>query len=170
VATALKRGDADRKKFPFIGYTDTVSDCAYWKFAPVTRTIDLTGVPPMLMFQSEGDPATAYEGAVAAHHKTADHTRLVSVDNEGQHGLYIGGPSPCVDTFGDAFLFSGILPAADQVCTTDPLPGDSKVYPLDGPLDGRSYAIAGRVRTPRTAVRPSGLELRRSEAARHSLG
>jgi pimeloyl-ACP methyl ester carboxylesterase len=170
VASALKRADADRKKFPFIGYTNTVSDCAYWKFAPVSRTVALTGVPRMLMLQSEGDPATAYEGAVAAHRRSADHTRLVSVDNEGQHGLYIDGPSPCVEGFGDAFLFSGVLPDADQICTTSPLPGDSRVYRLNGPVDGNSYAIDARTRPPKTAVRPSGLVLRRAEAARHWLG
>ena len=82
----LKRADADTKKYPFVGYTNTLGMCNYWKFTPLTRTIDLAGVPRMLMFDSEGDPATAYEGALAAHKKTAAHTRLVSVDNEGQHG------------------------------------------------------------------------------------
>ena len=61
----------------------------------------------MLMFQSEGDPATAYEGALAAHRRTAGNTVLVRVDNEGQHGLYIDGPSPCLERIGDTFLFSG---------------------------------------------------------------
>jgi hypothetical protein len=92
------------------------------------------------------------------------------VDNEGQHGLYIDGPSPCAEKFGDDFLFSGVLPAQDQICTTSPLPDDSKVYPLNGPVDGNSYAIDARLRTPKTAVHPSGLDLRRAEAARHSLG
>ena len=92
----------------------------------------------MLMFQSEGDPATAYEGALAAHRKTASKTVMVSVDNEGQHGLYIDGPSTCLEKIGDTFLFSRLptLPARDTRCATSPLPDDRKVYPLSGPVSG----------------------------------
>ncbi len=102
------------------------------------------------MIQSEGDPATAYEGALAAHQSTADHTRLVSVNDEGQHGVYLAGPSPCAERIGDAFLFNGVLPAEDKVCGTTPLPRDKKVYALKGPLDGKSYSIA-----PHAVVGPS---------------
>jgi pimeloyl-ACP methyl ester carboxylesterase len=167
LATLLKRADADAQTFPFVGYTDTVGDCAYWRFAPMSRTVDLIGAPRLLMFQSEGDPATAYEGAAAAHRRTVDLTRMVSVDNEGQHGLYIDGPSPCVDTIGDAFLFAGVLPAEDRVCTTDPLPGDTKVYPLNGPVDGNSFAIDARKRARQSFEPTSGLVRRRAAAARH---
>lgn len=132
-----KRADSDARKYPFIGYQNTVQLCAYWKFKPQTRTIDLAGVKnKILMFQSEGDPATAYEGARAAHRKTASKTVMVSVDNEGQHGLYIDGPSPCIESIGDRFLFSGVTPTRDSVCTTSPLTFDSKVYTLNGPVSG----------------------------------
>lgn len=134
-----KRADSDAKKYPFIGYLNTVQLCAYWKFKPQTRTIDLAGLPSaskIVMFQSEGDPATAYEGARAAHRKTAGKTVMVSVDNEGQHGLYIDGPSTCVEKIGDKFLFSDVTPAKDTVCTTSPLTFDSKVYTLNGPVSG----------------------------------
>ena len=90
------------------------------------------------MFQAEGDPATAYEGARAAHRKVASKTTLVSVDNEGQHGLYIDGPSTCLERIGDAFLFSNRLPARNVRCTTSPLPYDRKVYALSGPVSGAS--------------------------------
>ena len=91
----------------------------------------------MLMFQSEGDPATAYEGALAAHRRTAGKTVMVSVDNEGQHGLYVDGPSKCLEDIGDAFLFRGWnCRPADRRCTTSPLPDDKKVYPLSGPVSG----------------------------------
>ena len=124
----------------------------------MTRTVDLAGVPRMLMFQSEGDPATAYEGALAAHKETAAHTRLVSVNNEGQHGVYIDGSSPCVERIGDEFLFGGVLPAKDKVCGTTPLPRDKKVYSLKGPLNGKSYRwmhSAARPGSPK-AGRPPG--------------
>ena len=107
IRAMLKRADSDARKYPFFGYLNTVQLCAYWKFKPQTRTIDLAGISnKIVMFQSEGDPATAYEGAVAAHRRTAGKTVMVSVDNEGQHGLYIDGPSTCMEKIGDRFLFS----------------------------------------------------------------
>ena len=141
---SLRRADADAKKFPFIGYQNTVPSCAFWPYRQNARTVDLAGSPRMLMFQSEGDPATSYEGALAAHRSTPAATRLVSVNDVGQHALYIDGPSTCVESFGDAFLFKGTMPAKDTVCaakTATPLPGDTKVYPLDGPVDGKSYPL-----------------------------
>ncbi len=150
LTTLLKRSDADAKKYRFVGYLNTVSMCSYWKFPSTTRTIDLAGVPRMLMFQSEGDPATSYEGALEAHKKTSAHTRLVSVDNEGQHALYIDGPSPCVDKLGDDWLFRGKMATKDMVCGTTPLPLDTRVYSFTGPLNGRSYRLDERANGTRT--------------------
>ncbi len=140
VTRQLKRADTYAGRYPFIGYGNTVTMCSYVPFPSVSRTVDLSGAPMMLMLQSEGDPATAYEGARAAHRATPDHTRLVSVDNEGQHSLFIGGPSTCVEKIGDSFLFSGTVPAADVVCATKPLPGDKKVYVLEGPVTASKAA------------------------------
>ena len=161
----LKRADADTKQYPFVGYTNTLSMCNYWKFTPLTRTIDLAGVPRMLMFDSEGDPATAYEGALAAHKKTAAHTRLVSVDNEGHHALYIDGPSPCLEKIGDKFLFGGTMPAKDTICTTTPLPSDTRVYSLKGPLNGKSYRLDERARRLRATEVNRPLREARARAA-----
>ena len=152
----LKRADSDAKKYPFTGYLNTVPLCAYWKYKPQTRTIDLAGLPTkMLMFQSEGDPATAYEGALAAHRKTASRTVMVSVDNEGQHGLYIDGPSTCLEKIGDTFLFSAkpTLPARDTRCTTSPLPDDKKVYPLSGPVSGASSNAKKAIKAKNSTVK-----------------
>ena len=85
------------------------------------------------MIQSEGDPATAYEGALAAHQSTADHTRLVSVNDEGQHGVYLAGPSPCVERIGDAFLFNGVLPAAGQGLRHHPAAPGQEGLRVQGP-------------------------------------
>jgi pimeloyl-ACP methyl ester carboxylesterase len=155
----LKRADRDAKKYPFTGYLNTVPLCAYWKFKPQTRTVDLTGLnTKMLMFQSEGDPATAYEGALAAHRRTAAKTVLVSVDNEGQHGLYVDGPSSCLEGIGDRFLFTGtpdkpVLPARDTRCGTSPLPDDRKVYPLSGPVSGTSANAKKAVKAKNATLR-----------------
>ena len=143
--------------------------CSYWKYAPTTRTIDLAGAPRILMIQSEGDPATAYEGALAAHQSTADHTRLVSVDNEGQHGVYLGGPSQCAERIGDAFLFNGVLPAKDKVCGTTRCPGTRRC------TRSRARWTASPTRWPPGRVGPTRFAERvvrraRVEAARLSLG
>jgi pimeloyl-ACP methyl ester carboxylesterase len=166
----LKRADADAARYRFIGYSNTVSMCSYWKFAPTARTVDLDGAPKILMFQSEGDPASAYEGALAAHQNTAERTRLVSVSDEGQHGVYLAGPSPCVERIGDAFLFNGLLPAEDKVCGTTPLPRDKKVYALKGPLDGKSYSLAATPPSARAGSPNEVVRRARLEAARLSRG
>ena len=117
------------------------------------------------MFESEGDPATAYEGALAAHQQAASYTRLVSVDNEGQHALYIDGPSPCLEKLGDQFLFGGTLPAKDTVCRTTPLPDDSRVYSLKGPLNGNVHRLDEGARTLRTSEANRPLREARARAA-----
>ncbi len=92
------------------------------------------------------------------------------MNDEGQHGVYLAGPSPCVERIGDAFLFSGVLPAQDTVCGTTRLPRDKKVYTFKGPLDGKSHSIAS---TP-SAARPGSpnevVRRARVEAARLSRG
>jgi len=137
----LKRADQDAKKYPFVGYHNSISMCTYWKFPASPRKVDLSGAPRLLMLQSEGDPATAYEGAKAAHLATTKHTRLVSVDNEGQHTLYTDSLSTCAEKVGDDLLFGGVLPTKDKTCSTVPLPNDQKVYSLKGPLNGKSYSL-----------------------------
>ena len=161
----LKRADADARKYPFIGYLNTVPLCAYWKFKPQTRAIDLTGISNrILMFQSEGDPATAYEGALAAHRRTAGKTVMVSVDNEGQHGLYIDGPSKCIESLGDASCSATWRPTADRQCTTSPLAYDRKVYTLSGPVSGAKS-------TAKKAIKPKNATVKavRADAAKRGL-
>ncbi|HYI57804.1 MAG TPA: alpha/beta hydrolase [Microlunatus sp.] len=165
IKALLKRADSDARKYPFVGYLNTVELCAYWKFKPQTRTIDLAGVSnKILMFQSEGDPATAYEGALAAHRRTAGKTVMVSVDNEGQHGLYVDGPSKCIESLGDSFLFKGWRPTADRKCTTSPLAYDRKVYTLSGPVSG-AKSTAKKVVKPKNGT----VKAVRADAAKRGL-
>lgn len=131
----LARADRDAAKYSYIGYFNTVPMCAFWPYEQQPRRIDLDNVPMMLMIQSEGDPATATEGAVLSHRLTRKHTVMVGVPEEGQHGIYIGGPSPCIEQIGDAFVFGGALPSDLTMCATTALPGDSDVFPLAGPFD-----------------------------------
>lgn len=149
---------ADRmaRRYAFYGYLNGVPMCAYWPYAPQDRNVDLSGSPRLLMVQAEVDPATAWEGANRTHRTLVRTTRLVSIDDEGQHGQYVGSPSSCAETIGDRFVFTGELPGRDRVCGTTPLPADTVVYPVDGPVDGNAVPLPGR-RTGNQGDRPGAL-------------
>lgn len=146
----LHEADKNTHRYPFVGYLNGVSMCASWPHEPQDREIDLAGSPQVLMITGEVDPATAYEGAARTHEDLPATTRLVSIDNEGQHGQYVGSYSACAERIGDRFVFGGELPGQDRVCGTSPLPEDSAVYPVDGPVDGNSVPLPEW----RTAYRP----------------
>lgn len=153
------QGAADRqtRRYPFFGYLNGVPMCAYWPYEPQDRDVDMTGSPRMLMITSEIDPATAWEGAKRSHDETSRYTRLVSIDDEGQHGQYIGSASNCAEAAGDLFVFGGELPARDRVCGTTPLPEDGSVYPVDGPLDGNAVDLPGGRHAAQPADQPNPL-------------
>nr|WP_238356775.1 alpha/beta fold hydrolase [Kribbella italica] len=132
-----KEADRMAKKYSFFGYMNGVPMCAYWNYAPQDRKLDLKGSPRMLIVQGELDPATSYEGSLRTHNDTKQVTRFVAIDDEGQHGQYIGSASACAEAIGDRFVFSGELPGKDQVCGTSPLPAELSVYPVKGPVDGK---------------------------------
>ncbi|MFK4089874.1 alpha/beta hydrolase [Kribbella sp. NPDC020789] len=144
----LNEADKMARKYDFFGYLNGVPMCAFWKYQPQDRKLDLTGSPRILMVQGELDPATAYEGALRTHRDTARVTRFVAIDDEGQHGQYVGSASACAEAIGDTFVFTGELPARDKVCGTSPLPAELSVYPVNGPVDGNA------VHLPRTKSVP----------------
>ena len=140
----IREADRMAKRYPFFGYLNGVPMCAFWTYAPQDRRVDLAGSPRVLMTQAEVDPATAYEGAARTRRTLAQRARFVAIDDEGQHGQYVGSPSACVDRIGDRFVFSGELPGRDRVCGTSPLPEDGAVYPVDGPVDGVAVRLPAR--------------------------
>ena len=138
----LKEADKMAKKYTFFGYMNGVPMCAFWKYAPQDRKLDLVGAPRMLIVQSELDPATSYEGSLRTHKDTLATTRFVGIDDEGQHGQYIlSKASSCVQAIGDRFVFTGELPGKDEICGTSPLPEDLSVYAVKGPVDGKSVHL-----------------------------
>jgi pimeloyl-ACP methyl ester carboxylesterase len=150
----LEQADKMAKKYDFFGYLNGVPMCAFWKYAPQDRKLDLAGSPRMLIVQSEIDPATAYEGSLRTHNYTKNATRFVAIDDEGQHGQYIlSKASSCVEAIGDKFVFTGELPAKDQFCGTTPLPAELSVYPVKGPVDGKSVQLP-KSKAAATAVDP----------------
>jgi pimeloyl-ACP methyl ester carboxylesterase len=82
---------------------------AYW--GPFTKR----SVVPVLIVGNYWDPATNYNGAVAAS-KLLPNSRLLSSDSWG-HTAY--GTSNCATTAIDNYLLKGTLPAKGKVCVGD---------------------------------------------------
>ncbi|PYC65483.1 alpha/beta hydrolase [Micromonospora arborensis] len=115
--------------------------CAYWPTSNRMPTFDKKTFPKVLMLQDELDVATAYEGALAASKKLPG-ASMISVDNEGSHGVFPYYTS-CVDDPVYAYLLDGRLPAETYTgCQAVPLPGETAVFEVGGKLTGK-----GTVRT-----------------------
>ncbi|MDJ1135999.1 alpha/beta hydrolase [Streptomyces iconiensis] len=109
------------KMFPLIGWRSIAEPCLFWDRPAVKLPKpDGKGLPPVLMVQSEHDPAAPMEGAKLASAGFAG-SRLLTVEDEGDHMLY-GNSNPCVDNAVDSYLASGKLPRRGTTCTGGPLP------------------------------------------------
>jgi pimeloyl-ACP methyl ester carboxylesterase len=109
------------RKYPLVGWSLATIPCAYWNRLNVKPpAVTGRGVPPVLMVQSVRDPATPLEGAVRAHRRFAG-SRMLTVTNEGDHGMYVNGIR-CVDDIVDKFLLTGVLPARDVSCAGPGIP------------------------------------------------
>ncbi|GAA1974794.1 alpha/beta hydrolase [Amycolatopsis minnesotensis] len=95
--------------------------CAFWKAQPRPLPV-LTGkgVPPVVIVQSEHDPATPIEGARKAH-AAFQNSRMLTVTGEGDHGVYALGGNKAVDRIVDDYLVDGVVPP-DQSVPGLPLP------------------------------------------------
>lgn len=127
-------------KYPLLGYSQVVNKCAYWPYKATNTKVDLSKSPKIMMVNNTVDPATPYEGAVAAHRK-ADNTVLLTVNNQGNHGAVLGSKNKCVTDAAYGFLLNGALISKDSVCQGMPLPGDSKVYPVGKQVTGPKPSI-----------------------------
>ncbi|SEP54363.1 alpha/beta hydrolase [Amycolatopsis saalfeldensis] len=95
--------------------------CAFWTGSPRPLPVmDGKGVPPVLMVQSEHDPATPIEGARKAHAAFAN-SRMITVTGEGDHGIYALGGNQAVDKVVEDYLVDGVVPQ-DQSVPGLPLP------------------------------------------------
>lgn len=105
---------------PLLGAGWLIQPCIYWQNAPrPLPKLDGEGVPPVLIVQSEHDPATPIEGATRAHEAFAN-SRMLTITNEGDHGIYAGG-NAAVDKVVEDYLIDGIVPE-DQSLPGTPLP------------------------------------------------
>ncbi len=134
-SSIVKRTNELGARYPLQGWVEVGNPCVQWKRPPVTLPkITGKGLPPMLIVQSERDPATPLEGAQRAAATTAG-TRMLLVRNEGDHALYAGG-NACVDTAVETFVVTGTLPAKGATCPGLPLPA-----PAGGDLSRSARAV-----------------------------
>ncbi|GAB7190472.1 alpha/beta hydrolase [Kineococcus sp. NUM-3379] len=119
-------GQRHGERYPLIGWSTTQQPCGYWKRPPLSLPKpDGRDLPPLLIVQSEHDPATPVEGARRSR-AALPTSRLVLVRGEGDHALYASVGNPCVDAVVDTFLATGKAPARDVTCqgTGLPVPGE----------------------------------------------
>ena len=100
--------------------------------------------PATLIIQSELDAATPYEAGARSAQQLAG-TTLISVDNEGSHGLYPYGTT-CVDDAVYAYFVNGTLPAATTACQAKPLPMEAETFEVGGEV-GNKGKIKLKMRT-----------------------
>ena len=119
------------RKAPWIGVLMGPSECMYW---PAQTSMPSQpggkGAPNTVIVQSELDAATPYEGG----HRAAGvlrNTSLISVDNEGTHGLFPYG-TECVDTPIRDYFLTGAQPAEKSLCDAVPLPLETQPVQVAG--------------------------------------
>ena len=110
--TLAARSAHTGSQYPLVGWSTIYEPCAFWNRPASQPLPDITGVglPPVLMVQSEHDPATPMEGA---RHALSQFSagRMLTVTNSGDHGLY-AGLNGCVNRAVEVFLIHGTLPGA----------------------------------------------------------
>ena len=105
--------------YPLLGWYSLLDDCVFWNRPALTMPVPTgQGVPPVLMVNSERDPATPLESArhAASRFKGA---RLLTVTG-GEHAVYLSG-NACVDQEVEAFLLQGKLPPVGASCPGHPI-------------------------------------------------
>ncbi|MFD7390137.1 alpha/beta hydrolase [Streptomyces sp. NPDC059852] len=118
---------ATHTKAPFMTWNNAWynAPCAFWPTRTL-RPVDVTNAkaPPVLIFQSTGDAATPYQGAVTVHRRLTG-SRLVVERGGGNHAVTLAG-NTCLDRHLAAYLADGTLPRGsgdvDATCAASPAP------------------------------------------------
>ncbi|SDP62041.1 alpha/beta hydrolase [Lentzea jiangxiensis] len=116
--------------------------CTFRSFTPPEPPVRISrkGYPVGVVVQSEGDTQTQYAGGPAMAQRLGHN--LVTVVDEGKHGLY-GGGNACVDAKVDRYLVDGALPGSSSECAGDPRPE----VPQDGQGGAAPALSPGRIQT-----------------------
>ncbi|TDB75136.1 alpha/beta hydrolase, partial [Actinomadura sp. KC216] len=110
---------ARRTQPVFAATANAIFPCPFWKIEPREPEVEIRNRVPLLILQAKRDNNVPYAGAVAMHRRLKG-SRLVSADIRS-HGVYGRGadgltPVPCADGIVNAYLRTGVLPAADVGC------------------------------------------------------
>jgi pimeloyl-ACP methyl ester carboxylesterase len=136
-------------KAPFIAPIMALSGaplCAFWPTANAKPAPDAKTFPQLLIAQTELDAATPYEGGLATANSLPG-AKMISVDNEGSHGLFPYN-TDCVDDPIVAYFQTGLTPKEKFTgCQGVPLPGEDKTVEVGGHL-GHDGKIKIKMITP----------------------
>ncbi|MFT7840874.1 alpha/beta hydrolase [Saccharothrix sp. BKS2] len=88
--------------------------CAFWPVPPTAEAPEpVSGLPPVLVVSTTGDPATPYDAGVSLARELGG--GLLTFEGN-QHTVYLQG-NGCVDTAGHEYLISLTLPAEGTRCS-----------------------------------------------------
>ncbi|GAA2803364.1 alpha/beta fold hydrolase [Crossiella cryophila] len=131
-----------RDRYPYgLGVTRAAPrTCTFRSFTPPEKPVKLKrkGYQTGVVIQADGDTQTHYDGGPAMAERLEDH--LISVADEGRHGLYALGGNTCVDEHVNRYLVDGVLPPSRVICAGTPRP--------DVPTDAESASSRSRRLAP----------------------
>ncbi len=113
---AWYRRDIQRRRAaaPLFGGLNRVSPCAFWPTRPVPP-VQVHNPVPALIVHADGDINATAE-LNQAMHRALTGSRMITLDHVRTHGVYLFRGVACVDDAVDAYLDTGVLPAADRHC------------------------------------------------------
>ncbi|MEV1002704.1 alpha/beta hydrolase [Nonomuraea sp. NPDC050202] len=130
---------AQTSQFAYYNMWNSGSACATWSVANETRVLPTgDGLPPILMFNSIGDPSTPYEGALNMH-KALPSSVLVTEQDSGKHGVFanpVASTNPAAQRIGEDYLVDGLLPAGDVSIPGHALPVPTSARVSQAPVPG----------------------------------
>lgn len=120
--------------------------CRWWPNNTEMPKAHVGSFPDTLILQSEMDVATPYEVGLKAA-QALPNTALISIDDEGTHGLFPYG-TECVDKTVEAYFIDGTMPEKKfNACAARPLPLETKVFPV-GEVIGPNNKAKNKMVTP----------------------
>ncbi|HUQ56250.1 alpha/beta hydrolase [Lentzea sp.] len=148
--------DQQGPRYPLYGWQYGLSEpCAFWSDAPRQELPSLPAevAGRVLVVQGELDPQTGYEQARSAV-RAAPGVSLVSVADSPFHGQYAFEGNPCVDGMVNVFLLRNSRPG-NVTCPGVPLPNETEVHPVPGPVRDSPVAVATAAQSPLPVLRES---------------
>jgi pimeloyl-ACP methyl ester carboxylesterase len=151
--------DQQGPRYPLFGWLYGLREtCGFWSDPPQQTLPNLPAeaAGKILVIQGEFDPQTGYEQALAAVRATPG-VSLVSVDDAAFHGQYTIAGNPCVDGMVNVYLLRNSRPG-NAVCPGVPLPGETQVFPVPGPVKQSHAAQAEMAPLSPSALRDQAAE------------